>query len=96
MKAIPDKCHLITSSGGEVSMYVENYNIKSSKCEKLLGIKIDNRLNFNNQLWNMQKSRTKVKCTAKGYPLHGLTEALYVAEYVFIWIQLLPFSLDVS
>ena len=50
MKAIPDKCHLITSSGGEVSMYVENYNIKSSKCEKLLGIKIDNRLNFNNQL----------------------------------------------
>ena len=44
----------------------------------------------------MQKSRAKIKCTAKGYPLHRLTEALYVVECVFISIQLLPFSLDVS
>ena len=26
---------------------MDNYNIKSSKCEKLLGSKIDNKLNFN-------------------------------------------------
>ena len=46
MKANPDKRHLLTSSIDKVSICVDNYNIKSSKCEKLLGIKIDNKLNF--------------------------------------------------
>ena len=49
MKANPDKCHLLTSSSDKVSICVDNYNIKSSKCEKLLGIKIYNKLNFNSQ-----------------------------------------------
>ena len=47
MKVNPDKCHLLTSSRDKVSICLDNYNIKSSKCEKLLGIKIDNKLNFN-------------------------------------------------
>ena len=47
MKANLDKCHLLPSSTDEVSICVDNYNIKNSKCEKLLGIKIDNKLNFN-------------------------------------------------
>ena len=46
MKANPDKCHLLTISSDTVSIRVDNYDIKSSKCEKLLGIKID-KLNFN-------------------------------------------------
>ena len=29
------------------TIYVENYSIKSSKWEKLLGIKIGNKLHFN-------------------------------------------------
>ena len=40
IKVNPDKCRLMTSSGDEVSICFENYNIKSSKCDKLLGIKI--------------------------------------------------------
>ena len=44
MKENPDKCHLITCSSDKLSIYVENYNIKSGKCQKLLGIKIDNKL----------------------------------------------------
>ena len=47
MKANPDKCHLLTSSSDEVSICVDNDNAKSSKCEKLLGMKIDSKLNFN-------------------------------------------------
>ena len=46
MKVNPDKCHLLTSSSDEVNICVDNCNIKSSKCEKLLGIKIDNELNL--------------------------------------------------
>ena len=44
MKANPGKRHLITSSSDEVSICVENYKAKSSKCEKLLGIKIGNKI----------------------------------------------------
>ena len=40
MKANPDKYHLITSSSDEVSRYVENCSIKSSKYGKLFGIKV--------------------------------------------------------
>ena len=47
MRANPEKCHLLTSSSSKVSICVNNYNIENSKCEKLLGIKIDNKLNFN-------------------------------------------------
>ena len=57
MKAKPDKCHLIASSSDEVSICVEDYNIKSSKCKKRLGIKADNKLNFNNhidEIWKKQ------------------------------------------
>ena len=47
MKANPDKYYSLTSSSDKVSICVDNYNIKSSKCEKLLDIKIDNKFNFN-------------------------------------------------
>ena len=47
MKANPEKCHLLTSSSNKVSICVDKYNIKSSECEKLSGIKIGNKLNFN-------------------------------------------------
>ena len=47
MKANPDKCNLWASSSDKVSICVDNYNIKSSKCEKLLRVKIDIKLNFN-------------------------------------------------
>ena len=47
MKANPETCQLWKSSSDELSICVDNYNIKSSRCEKLLGIKIHNKLNFN-------------------------------------------------
>ena len=40
MKANLDKCHFISSSNSAVSLMVENELIKTSKCEKLLGVKI--------------------------------------------------------
>ena len=45
MKANPDKCHLLISSTSEFK--IDNVTIKSSICEKLLGIKIDNKLRLN-------------------------------------------------
>ena len=47
MKANPDKCHFTTSECKDLVINVENNQITNSKCEKLLGIKIDNKLTFN-------------------------------------------------
>ena len=43
MKANTDKYHLIAIYHNGMSICVNNYNIKS-RCEKLLGIKIDHKL----------------------------------------------------
>ena len=97
MKAIPDKCHLITSSGGEVSMYVENYNIKSSKCEKLLGIKIDNRLNFNNHNYEIcKKAGQKLNALPRvtrytDLPKHCMLLNTFLSEFSYcplVWMFL--------
>ena len=45
MKENSGKCN-----SDEVSMYVENYNIKSSKCKKLFDIKTDSKLSFDNHI----------------------------------------------
>ena len=49
MKANKDKCHLLLSNKEKVTMKIGETEIKSSNCEKLLGIKIDN-LTFNKYL----------------------------------------------
>ena len=46
MKANKDKCHLIVSSYEHVSMKLEKIEIEDSNCERLLGVKIDSKLNF--------------------------------------------------
>ena len=46
MKRNTDKCHLIVSTDELIEIRVGESLIKSSTCEKLLGIKIDNKLNF--------------------------------------------------
>ena len=47
MKANKGKCHLLPSNKERVTMKIRETEIKSSNCEKLLGIKIDDKLAFN-------------------------------------------------
>ena len=47
------------SSGDHVNICVENYNIKSSKGEKLLGIKTDKKLNFNSDIDQICKKQDR-------------------------------------
>ena len=51
MKANPDKCHFFCSSNSKVTLtIIENQKIKNSKFEKLLGNKVDSKLNFNSHV----------------------------------------------
>ena len=50
MKANISKCHLLVNKKDEVITRIGDAEIKNSDYEKLLGIKLDTKLNFNKQL----------------------------------------------
>ena len=56
MKANPDKCHFLCNSNSEVSLTTETQKIKNSKSEKLLGIKLDSKLNFNSHIHDIYQN----------------------------------------
>ena len=66
LKANPDKFHLLLSDPNEeFSIRVDNLDIKNSKCQKLLGIKIDNKLTFDDHVTSI--------CTKASQKLHALS-----------------------
>ena len=66
LKANPDKFHMILSdSNTEHDMIVDNHIVKNSLTEKMLGIKIDNRLSFDPHVSNL--------CSKVSQKLHALS-----------------------
>ena len=55
MKGNTDKCHLIISTDELIEIRVGESLIKSSTCEKLLDVKIGNKLNFDTQVKGLCK-----------------------------------------
>ena len=98
MKENPDKCHLITSNSDEVSICVENYKIKSSKCEKPSRIKIDNKLIFSNHIDETCKNAgQKLNALSRVTPcLDEPKRRMLLNVFFFTSIQLKFISLDVS
>ena len=60
MKSNDDKCHLIVTNKDDVSINLGEENITSTKSVELLGIHIDNKLNFNEHVMTLCK-----KCNQK-------------------------------
>ena len=65
MKANPDKCHLLVTTNTLTSVNINGFQITNSTEEKLLGIKFDSKLSFENHV-----SRLYKKASQK---LHALT-----------------------
>ena len=53
MKANISQCHLLVNKKDEVTKKIEDTKIKNSEYEKLLGIKADIKLNFDEHLNNI-------------------------------------------
>ena len=75
MKANPDKFHFLCSSNSEVSLSIENQQIKNSKFEKLRSYKLDSKLNFNSHIDDIcQKVRHKLNPISRVTPYMDLAK----------------------
>ena len=53
MKGSTDKCHLLLSKDESSEIHIGDSIIESSTCEKLLGIKIDSKLRFDDHIQDL-------------------------------------------
>ena len=61
MKANADKCHLLVTGNYEVSVNINDFEIESSKKEKLLGISNDTRLSFEYHITSLFKQEVQMQ-----------------------------------
>ena len=74
MKANQEKCHLIVSKNENISMHIGPFEIINTNYEKLLGIKVDSRLNFNEHLDSViKKAGRKINALSRITPFINRT-----------------------
>ena len=62
MKGNTDKCHLLLSKDESSEIHIGDYIIERSTCEKLLGIKIDSKLRFDDHIQDLcNKANIKLR-----------------------------------
>ena len=59
MKANADKCHLLVSSDERCTAKIEDFSIKNSTEEKLLGVKFDSNLSFEGHITSLCKKASQ-------------------------------------
>ena len=59
MKANSNKCHLLVSSNESCTAKIEDFNIKNSTEQKLLGLKFDSNLSFENHVTSLYKKASQ-------------------------------------
>ena len=57
LKANPDKSQLLLTSKGEVTIKIDDTDIKGSSSKKLLGVLIDNKLTINEHVCKLCKKQ---------------------------------------
>ena len=66
MRGNTDKCHLLLSKDESSEIHIGDSIIESSTCEKLLGIKIDSKLHFDDHIQDLcNKANRKLRALAR-------------------------------
>ena len=84
MKINIRKCYLLLNKKDEVTIRVGDKEIKNSEYEKLLGIKIDTKLNFNEHLNDIIiKASRRVNVLSRVMPYMSLSKKKETSEFIF-------------
>ena len=84
LKSNADKCHLLVSSSDAVNLRVSEYHIKNSECEKLLGVKFDNKPTFEKRVTDIcRKASRKIYALARIAPYMDLSKRRMVMNAFF-------------
>ena len=84
LKSNPDKCHALVSTNKPLNMKVCDYTIDNSECEKLLGVKIDVNLNFNEHIPDLcKKASRKISALARVAPFMSIEKRKVVMNAFF-------------
>ena len=76
LKLNPDKCKLLISNRDkDLSLIIDNEVIECSNCVKLLGITIDNRLDFNEHVSKLCKNVSAKLRELQSFKLHESRQA---------------------
>ena len=59
MRINADKCHLLVSTNNAVKIKIRNFDITNSKSEKLLGVKFDHWLSFDDHISELSKKASR-------------------------------------
>ena len=97
MKGNTDKCHLLLSKDESSEIHIGDSIIESSTCEKLLGIKIDSKLRFDDHIQDLcNKANRKLRALARATPYMNPQKRSFNECLFQCTIQLLSFDLDAS
>ena len=84
LKSNPDKCHALVSTNKHLNMKVYDYKIGNSQCEKLLDVKIDVNLNFNEHISDLcKKAGRKISALARIAPFMSIEKRKVVMNAFF-------------
>ena len=97
MKANKDKCHLFLRNKEKVTMKIGKAGIKSTNCEKLLGIKIDDKLTLNEHLnYIIDKASRKINALSRVAPYMNQSKERILMNLFFWLVKLLSIFVDVT
>ena len=66
MKNSADKCHLLVSTNNAINIKIETIDINNSTCEKLLGVKFNYKLTFDDYISELyKKASRKIHASAR-------------------------------
>ena len=84
MKTKNDKCHFIISSNDASEIKIGNSMIKSSNFEKLLGVKIDTKLTYNDHTKGLRRKANSDLCALERFtPYMGLGKSKLLMNSFF-------------
>lgn len=93
MKPNADKCWLILNCFDKKEIKIDRDTIKSSNCEKLLGVKVDKKINFNPHVAGLcKKANQKVHALSRVNPYmlvakkRSLVNAFFISQYLSLII----------